>query len=208
MDNYRYYFLPGLKGVLRLYPIKSLIKEWLFILSLILSLIISFFILFSDSDSFIQHLNLVLSFSIDIIPALIGLSLAGLAVFMSQGDRDVMEKITDLSFSNTAGTKYSYYQKVNAAFSITILAQLISLVVCIIISVAEPLTLLIPVNSILASCINFLVYFCCFFLLIYSILSIVDIISAIFSAGQVINFLFFKDKISNNTNTDTNKREP
>lgn len=209
MNNYSDCFKPGFKGVFELFPMHSLIREKTFIISCILSIFVSVCILIFDADSFVRYIDLILSFSVDIIPSLIGLSLAGLAVFMSQGEKNFMQRITELTLGSVE-KPHSFYQKVNASFAVTIILQLISLFVSILVLVIKPITLSIPVNPVWSLVVNFSAYLLCFFLFVYSMLSIIDVTATLFSAGQAVNCTLFVEKNKERpphdiANTDTKK---
>ncbi|MCL2139361.1 MAG: hypothetical protein FWH41_07510 [Treponema sp.] len=185
-------FTTGLKGIFAIRPFKELIFHNFFVVALVISLVLSVLLWFFPDDQ-LSYIEITTGLILAILPTIIGLALAAFAIGISQISEKNLERMaeTDVHDENA----YSLYQELNAAFSITALAQLIPLFIAILITLSKPLTLKIVVSDTFASLGNIIVFFfeCLFFL--NSLMLIVDLIQNIFTTGQLVNYFYLKEKL-------------
>lgn len=187
-------FPPGYKGIFKIKPLKFYFSDRFFILAIGLSFILSV-VLWFYPDEQLLYIDIITKLIISIMPAMLGLSLAGFTIVISQINEKALERITNVDVHDEKD--HSLYQILNAVFSVTVLAQLIPILIAVIINLIRPLSVQISVTGTMASFGNCVTLFfeCMFFL--YSLFSIIDLIQNIFTTGQTVNFIFTKDKIEN-----------
>ena len=186
--NAKEIFATGIRGIFSIMPIKRLLTERTFILALLLSILLTIFV--SVSGYTLSYIERVTNLTKDIIPAILGLSLAGFAIVISQMNTETFKRTANIQ----EGKTHSLYQKTNAAFAIMCLSQLISLILSIVVSLIMPITVNIPVTELQANLVNIFLIFILTFILLYSLFSVFDIIYTIFASGQIVNFMFIKNK--------------
>ena len=183
-------FAPGLKGVFSIYPLKEVLCEKGSVFSLILSFLFSL-CLFFFPEMQVKYIEQVVDLVFLIIPAILGLSLSGFAIVISQVTDDKLKKTGKIS----EGKSYSIYQKTNSVFAITVLAQFSILFISLLIKLFMPLTLLIPVPITLALYGNSFFLFLLITLFIYALVITIDLVKNIFTSGQIVNLLSITDEI-------------
>ena len=182
----------GYKGIFTIKPVSFYIKDVFFIIGFILSISLSLVLWFFPEEQLL-YIDILVNLIVTIIPAMLGLSLAGFAIVISQINEKALVKLTDVNIDDNKN--YSMYQTLCAVFSVTVLIQIIPLVIAGTISLIKPLTLKLSVSYIAASLGNCTAIFlsCVFFLL--SLFSIIDLIRNIFAAGELVNYVFTKNKL-------------
>jgi hypothetical protein len=187
-------FAPGIKGIFSIKPLSEIIRERFFILALVMAGLLTA-VLFFLTEKRLEYIDCITDIIIMIIPAILGLSLAGFAIVIGQVNQEALSRIADLDVGGIENKKtFSLYQKTNAVFSVTVLTQLIILIFAILIKIIKPLSLRVPVPGQLASMTNLAVLFTESGLFFYALFSIVDLVQNIFTTGQIVNFLFIKNK--------------
>jgi len=192
-------FTPGLKGFLSLKPVKEVITDKFFIAALVIALILDCFVLL-DPEKQLDYIEMLGTMIFSIIPAVLGLSLAGFAIVISQVSEKALELITKVDIEKE-GDK-SLYQDVNMVFTLFVLAQFIPLIIAIFINLIKPFSLQILVTQKTATIANFMILLFESWAFFYALLSIVDLALNIFTMGQVVNFIFTKNKIEKNNQND------
>lgn len=187
-------FSTGIKEIFIIFPFKRLIKEIGFIISFILALAYSLVIILFCPEKLLNAINLEVELVLAIVPAMLGLSLAGFAIIIGQVNQDVLNRTGDIPDVNKK--KFSLYQTTNAAFSITVLVQLCALFIAVTVTLAKLITPHIPVSERMAIWGNGIVIVLMTFFLIYIFFSVLDTVKAIFNSGQIVNFIFLKKKIN------------
>lgn len=187
-------FAPGRQGIFSIFPPKKLIKERPFSVSLILSILFLVLVSYICPDKMLVLIEKQTELIIAIVPSILGLSLAGFAIVISQINTETLERIADIQENK----EYSLYQKTNAAFSIMCLTQLFVLIFAVFLSLVMLFSVKIPVPKFLADGVNMFILGLLTFIFLYALFSIFDIIYTIFNSGQVVNFLFLKNKFNKN----------
>jgi len=188
MCNKKNLFPTGFKGIFSIKTIKeTILKDVLFYIAILISAIISVVIFFMP-DRQVIYIEMVSSLIVSVMPALLGLSIAGFAIVSNQTNEEFLIKMAAISEENQ---DYSFYQKQNAIFSITVLLQLIPLILTVFIKFVIPITIKIPVSLTIASVGNITTLFVTILFFVYALLSILGLIKSIFNTGQVINALIY-----------------
>lgn len=188
-------FPVGLRGVFIIKPFfKTVVKDKFFITAVLVATIIDG-ILFFYTEKQIYYIDMINDLVIFVIPALLGLSLAGFAIVVSQVSQDSLDRMADLDIEEE--NNYSLYQKLNAVFSITVLAQLAPLIIAALVKLIKPLSIEIPVSSSMAIIGNAIVLFIELMFFLYALLSIIDLVKNIFNTGQTVNFIVIRNKLKN-----------
>ena len=95
-----YIFVTGIKGIFSILPIKRLIKEVSFIVSLCLAIIFSIVAVIFCNDKMLDIIEKIIDLIIAIVPAILGLSLAGFAIVISQINTETLERTADIQKKN------------------------------------------------------------------------------------------------------------
>lgn len=196
-------FSPSLRRIFSIFPLGSLAREWIFILAVVLSLAFSLVIYVFTPNKLIAYIAKIIGITYAILPAVLGISLAGFAIVVSQINTDTLSRVANIP----EGKPYSLYQKTNASFSITALSQLLALFISVIVDLLTPLVSKIVVIEWLADITNAIVFMLLLWLFMYSMLSVFDTIKTIFTSGQVANFLYVKSKIEADATLLTENKE-
>lgn len=185
-----YIFVMGIKGIFSIFSIKRLIKETSFLVSLCLAIIFSIVVVIFCNDKMLDIIEKIIDLIIAIVPAILGLSLAGFAIVISQINTETLERTADIQKKN----ENSLYQKTNAAFSIMCLTQLTALIISVILTLIMQISKKILVSYFIAKIVNIILIFLLTFICLYALFSVFDIIYTIFNSGQIVNFIFLKNK--------------
>jgi len=191
-------FIPGLKGIFLVRPVNMILRERAFIISAVGALFLLIIALvFPEKQIF--YLDMMTDFIVSVIPAILGLSLAGFAIVVSQLNEKALSRLTNIS-DVMDKKEYSLYQKTNAVFSITVLAQLLPLLAALLIKVIKPISMENPVSGLCATLGNVFALFIESLLFLYGLLSIVDLVQNIFTTSQLVNYLLERDKYKGDDN--------
>lgn len=190
IENAKTIFAPRLKGIFFIFPIKGLLKECSFIITLFISVTFSMLTFFICLNNILYMIEKIINLIIAIVPAILGLSLAGFAIVINQINTETLERTAII---NEKGTS-SLYQKTNAAFAIMCLTQLIALIVATLLTIIMPISKKITVSCFIANSVNIVLIFLLTFICLYALFSGFDTIYAIFNSGQLANFMFLKNK--------------
>ena len=185
-----YIFVMGIKGIFSIFSIKRLIKETSFLVSLCLAIIFSIVAFIFCNDKMLDIIEKIIDLIIAIVPAILGLSLAGFAIVISQINTETLERTADIQKKN----ENSLYQKTNAAVSIMCLTQLTALIIAVILTLIMQISKKILVSYFIAKIVNIILIFLLTFICLYALFSVFDIIYTIFNSGQIVNFIFLKNK--------------
>jgi len=180
----------GLKGLLSVYGVASLVKEKYFYPSAALGIIvpIASLLLKVALQSLIA---LVADTIILILPGIIGVTLAGYALIAGLGNTDFIRRA-----SKPTGKKgFSYQQRTTAVFGMSILVQAAILIVSFLLKVLSPLVAMVPVEEALADTANFAVLAFLIGAGLYALFLIVDTVVSIFNYAQTVHFTIRKDII-------------
>lgn len=189
-------FQPGIKGINSIHSMKKMFAGKVFILSCLITVLIV--ILFAFYEQQIDLIINIIDLIFIVIPTVLGLSLAGFAISISQISNESMEPLAIIQ----EGKDFSLYQTSNAVFSQTILAQFYCLLIAILTKIILPISIQIPVNAKLAVFVNALIMLLIAFSFIFSFLLIFDLVQNLFTTGQTANFLFMKKKIMDEENSE------
>jgi hypothetical protein len=186
-------FPVGLKGIFTVKPFfETVTKDKFFYIAALIAVGISVIpLVFTDKQ--IYYIDMINEIIISVIPALLGLSLAGFAIVVSQVSEDSLLRMGDLNIEKS--NDYSLYQKLNAVFSITVLAQIVPLVIAVLVRLIKPLSFEIPVNVLMATAGNIITLFVELLFFLYALFSIVDLIKNIFTTSQMVNLIVFCNKM-------------
>jgi hypothetical protein len=189
-------FATGFMGFLSLKPFKKTVTDKFFIVAFIISLTLDIFV-FRESEKQLDYIEMFVTMIFSIIPAVLGLSLAGFAIVISQISEKTLKKITDVDVEKEGET--SLYQDVNIVFTLSVLAQFVPLIIAILINLIKPISLQILVTPKTAIITNIIILHLESWAFFYALFSIVDLAINIFTMGQIVNFIFAKNKIEKNS---------
>lgn len=105
-------FAPGRQGIFSIFPPKKLINERPFSVSLILSILFLVLVSYICPDKMLVLIEKQTELIIAIVPSILGLSLAGFAIVISQINTETLERIADIQENK----EYSLYQKNKCSF--------------------------------------------------------------------------------------------
>ena len=183
-------FALGLKGVFRIIPLgKFIANRFLLIAGFIAGILISV-INSSFPDKEIFYIEMVNNLIISIIPPLLGFSIAGFAIILNQSNEVLLSAMTDPEIK--MNRRHSIFQKNYAAFSITMLAQSLPLIVAVFIKLIKPISYEIPVSIFMANIGNTIAIFFELLCFLFALFSIINLIMTIFNTGQIISFANIK----------------
>jgi len=177
-------FAVGFKGVWRNYPKKNIRKSIRF--PFLASLIISGIIYLSEKNviDFITYLADLIT---TVIPNILGFTLSGYALIIGLTDTETLQK---MSKKDNDTKRPSLFQEVNSTFAFVLMALssivIIGLLVKLVI-MADIYISFLPSWS--ASIVNILTFFSLVFLVLYALVSIIDIIKNVFNFGQFVHIL-------------------
>jgi len=186
-------FATGFRGFFSLKPLRKVVADKFFIAAFVLSLALGFFVLAAAPEKQLDYIEMTASMIFSIIPAALGLSLAGFAIVISQVSEETLESITKVDIKKEGET--SLYQDVNVVFTLSVLAQFVPLIFAVLIKLIKPISLQIPVAAGAATTVNFFTLFFESWFFFFALFSIVDLAINIFTMGQIVNFIFAKNKI-------------
>jgi|GEM_PF-5940537 membrane protein len=190
-ENARSIFGMKIKGIFSIFPIKRLLKECSFIISLFCAMVFSILVFIICRNEMLNIIEKIITLIIAIVPAILGLSLAGFAIVISQINNETLERTANIENKN----QRSLYQKTNAVFSIMCLTQLTALILATILSLVMQISKKILVSYFIANTVNITLIFLLVFICVYALFSVFDIIYTIFDLGQIVNFIFLKNRI-------------
>jgi len=203
LQNISNSFEPGLKGVFSIVSKKQIFCSWVFVTSVILSIITIIFInIFQvDLKAFIgQITDLVWKF----LPSVLGFTVTGYAVIIGFSQTSIIEAITE----KLGDSNYSLYQRISALFALNIMCQAITLIFAGAIAVSTFIEsshvdfFYLPNGIIVA--INEIVSFLITFGLFISLIVVLQIVLNVFSFSQLIHFETNKEKKERDANSHRN----
>jgi len=187
---------PGFKGMFFVYPVKKIIKEKEFFISLGISFCI-FIFAFLEPEIALDIVDTVIDLAFLSIPAILGISITGFAIVVSLVSNRVLKKIVKIYPKEDSEPKTSFYQQINAVFGITVLAQAVCLLLSIIIKGIMPFTLKVLVHPLLAQILNALLVFILTLVFAYSLLILICLVKNIFTLGQTVNYVYLTENSEN-----------
>jgi len=187
----------GLKGLLEVYDVASLVKEKYFWPSAIIGILVPLACFYFEV-SLLDLIALVADTIILILPGIIGVTLAGYALIAGLGNTDFIRRA-----SKPAGKSgFSYQQRTTAVFGMSILVQAAILIGSFLLKVLSPIIKMVPVRASLANTVNFVVLAFLVGAGLYALFLIVDTVVSIFNYAQTVHFTIRKDSIeSENTSS-------
>lgn len=172
----------GIKSILRNYGINGFLADS--IIPVVLSLCIYIGIV-KTSGNLIVFIQIAISYSIDVIPAIIGFVLAAYAIFLSYFSSNFIHEMIGTDEGK------SLYQSLNSYFAICLIGSTISLLSSLIISFIIEMN----IEICCAEVINSIVVFLLLYIILFSLFNIFNIIIDAFNCAQTLLF-----KGENNTN--------
>lgn len=189
----------GFYGIFKILGFKRIFcSTWVEISSVFLtfSLILIFFFLNLNPFDFLVELK---SLILNLLPSIIGFSLAGYALVVGFVQAGMLNRITEPLLSGK--DNFSLYQKMSAAFAMNIILQIIGLLIAIFIHIL----IIIDENNhkfILADSfvkfINWMGFLIISYWFFLSLLLTVQIVLNIFGFSQLHQYLINKDKLNKN----------
>lgn len=186
-------FESDLKTIFKIFGLSRFLKDVLLWISILISLILSIILYFNSNQQLI-YINKIKNICFMIVPAMVGLSVAGFAIAMTQFDRNTLEKIADID----DGENSSLYQKTSAVFSVTIFVQVTALLMAVIAEFVMPFSTKVSISYKTANIINSISFFILCQTFLYAIFIIIDLVKNIFACSQTLNFLIILNKILDN----------
>lgn len=169
---------PGWAGVWRCYTRHNLLKSVL--LPAILALAVMATCL-ATSVPLSSVIRTLLSLSLTVAPTVMGFTLAGYALIISQSNSQYMQAVMNDDDS------VSMFQKLNATFAVVLGMSFFTTLVAVIIKIVlEYSSLYMQLNDCLLVCGKALVTFVLTFLLLYTVIAVMDITINIFNYGQFV----------------------
>lgn len=160
-------------------------KNIYFVLSLVISILFSLTTLFAQKTSF-EFIDNFVPIIISIVPSLLGFNLGAYILIVGFGS---IEILNDLSEPISDDNDYSMYQRLISIMSISVIIQILTLIISVIIVSIVKLEIDPFLNLRYLLVINSLILFVLFFLLIYSILNMINIVKHVFLFAQTIHFV-------------------
>ena len=180
----------GLKGLLSVYEIASLMKEKYFWPSTIVGIMVPSACVYLEV-SLLELIALTADTIILILPGIIGVTLAGYALIAGLGNTDFIRKASN----PTSNGGFSYQQRTTAVFGMSIFVQAVILIVSFLLTVLSPIITMVPVHAGLADTVNFIVLALLIGAGLYALFLIIDTVVSIFNYAQTVHFVIRKDII-------------
>jgi hypothetical protein len=181
--NIKELHLFGFSGILDILKIKGTFKKFPFYLSIFLSLTIVIFIAFNYSIKLYDFVEETSKLLLSFFPNLLGFSLGGYALVVGFSNTDLIKKGSETK-------KHSLYQILNAIFSLSIIFQVFTTILCFsivwFVDVASKHINLINVE-LFSSIINALLLFMLLFGSFYSLFLTPYVITNLFTLSQLNN---------------------
>ena len=177
-----------LAGIFTKYARRIMLWSYAFWGSLGLTIIAGIFLLISRIDYF-SYLQNTVEITISILPAIVGFCIGGYALIIGFGQKDVLTRMSQPL--GEAENWMSYYQVLSSVFAISIIIQILTLLICVVISYVGNLNL----SSSYADEVNISGILLCIFSSLYSIWLTYYVVKNIFIFGQMMHFCIRKEEL-------------
>lgn len=194
-----------LLGLLSIYPKDKIIKGA--VLPALLTLIICGYLLMSGESSQ-EFLKEVVDSTVSVLPNLLGFLLGGYTILIGFGDKELLKSTTTI----VKGRSISLFQMLSSIFALTIFIQALALGIALVMH----FTLLIhlkPGDGVMnfffkaAPYVNGTALPLVLFLLLYSVLSLRDMVMNVFGFAQQYHLSLTKDRLQDEYQTRNPKTE-
>lgn len=173
----------GFSGIIKILRIKGTFKKFPFYGSILFSFFITVLICILDSDKLYPYLYETTGILIAFFPSLLGFSLGGYALVVGFSNVDLIKKGSETK-------KHSLYQILNAIFSLSIIFQVFTTILCFGVYwfIKVDLDSLIPVYCrFMGTALNALILFLLLFGSIYSLCLTPYVVTNLFTLSQLNN---------------------
>jgi hypothetical protein len=185
------YHKTSLKGILFILKKRKTFRKWPFVISLMLSLAICILVAMINPLESFHVLQVTSDLIMAVFPNLLGFSLGGYAIVVGFSNTELLKR-------NARVDKYSIYQLLSSIFSISILFQIFTTILCFFIT----LVIKVDITTITKLYIPTLAYMINLFFLmllifgsIYSLLLTPYIVTNLFTLSQLNNLFFTLQKL-------------
>ena len=167
-----------------------------FLVSLGLTIILFLVSLFSNESTY-TLIQSIANSTVSVLPNLLGFSLGAYILIVGFGGTEILNVIT----KPLKGQKnFSFYQKLNAVFGVTVLLEIIALLISfVLIYLDKSLPILHTVKFsfiyYVIVILNLLVLFIALFAVMYSLFMLINVIKQVFIFAQTIHFCVYISKI-------------
>ncbi len=177
----------GLKGLGNIYNRKLFFKGAK--MPAVICVVLAPLIYFTDISYYVLLTSLAET-CIDLIPGLLGFILGGYTILIGFGDTNFLKWIN----RHHNNSNYSLYSKLNGVFAFVIIFQLATLIFSFLVLQVSNLNVSFFLFPDISEEINLIAFIFLFFMLLYSLISVKDIVINVFNFGV----LFGKNKESQN----------